>query len=67
MIGLDVKIRRVDKVKYVSYLIFATSNEMIVVDVHAILRVPHCSYNDWRALSSLLKDPQIIKVNDFKV
>ncbi|XP_003737153.1 uncharacterized protein LOC100901281 [Galendromus occidentalis] len=62
IIGLDAKVKRKRSIKYVSHIIFATSNELIVVDVRAIGRMPHFHYSDWSALGSLLGDSMITKI-----
>lgn len=65
MIGLDAKVVRQRDKKYVSHIIFATSNEIFVVNVGAIVsRMPNfMPYRDWSALGSLLSDSKITKVS----
>lgn len=62
MVGLDAKVQRGASRKYVTYIVLATSNELILVDVITLQRTPTFKMFDLLALAKLLSDPNITKV-----
>ncbi|XP_022648690.1 uncharacterized protein LOC111271710 isoform X3 [Varroa jacobsoni] len=62
VVGLDAKVQRGPSRKYVTYIVLATSNELILVDVHSLQRMPTSKMFDLLALAKLLSDPNITKV-----
>lgn len=62
VVGLDAKVQRGVARRYVTYIVLATSNELILVDVVTLQRTPTFKMFDLLALAKLLSDPNITKV-----